>query len=408
MLGKRIFGLYRGLAILTLNTILLFVLLEFAALLFSRIRSGRVTDIGVREPKPYQELPYYADQDWAVEYWSEHLSSEVLTYRPWVLWRRLPFEGSNINILQDGLRHIPGSTCTEDSYEVYVFGGSTMWGFGSPDWLTIPAYLQSRLSGSVDKPVCVVSFAEVGYVSTQSLIELMLQLQSRDPPALVIFYDGINDVWAGHMTQLSGAHLDLAGWKAVFDDRRDHPLVRWMRGLRSFQMFEGWAEQILPGAPEGEAPGRPTPEERDQLALAIVNTYLGNYEIVASLADNYGFAYSFFWQPTISVGDKPLTVDEDQMIADMDPELYRLFRAVYSQIELRAPEYENLHSLAQILDQQDSQVWTDYLGHVTPEGNEIIAEAMLDVITPQMDKAKESGDPAPQTLDLAHSESSQR
>lgn len=39
-----------------------------------------------------------------------------------------------------------------------------MWGTGSPDWGTIPAFLQSGLQALKGGPVCVVNFGESGWV----------------------------------------------------------------------------------------------------------------------------------------------------------------------------------------------------------------------------------------------------
>ena len=81
-----------------------------------------------------------------------------------------------------------------------------MWGYGSPDWGTIPAYLQARLNEE-DSNACVVNLADVAYNSTQEVIQLLLELQSGNVPDMVIFYDGVNDISSARITGEATQHL---------------------------------------------------------------------------------------------------------------------------------------------------------------------------------------------------------
>jgi len=49
---------------------------------------------------------------------------------------------------------------------------------------------------------------------------------------------------------------------------------------------------------------------------------------------------------------------------------------VYSTMESRIPQHANLHSLSSVFDVHDSLIWIDD-AHVTPVGNELIADGML-------------------------------
>jgi hypothetical protein len=97
----------------------------------------------------------------------------------------------------------------EITLRVFAFGGATMWGTGSPDWETIPAYLQAGLEARRGKPVCMVNFGESSFVSTQEVIQLLLQLESGNVPHLVIFYDGINNIYAAYQSGQAGVHENL-------------------------------------------------------------------------------------------------------------------------------------------------------------------------------------------------------
>lgn len=66
---------------------------------------------------------------------------------------------------------------------------------------------------------------------------------------------------------------------------------------------------------------------------------------------------------------------------------YKLFTTVYQTVERESPKYQNLYSLVHIFDRYDSLLWIDD-GHVTPTGNQVIAERMLDIIQAQSSDEK--------------------
>ncbi|MER3445854.1 MAG: hypothetical protein C4291_03015 [Candidatus Dadabacteria bacterium] len=78
-----------------------------------------------------------------------------------------------------------------------MFGGSTMWGTEARDDFTIPSILSKKLWRRGIR--CdIVNFSGSGYVSTQEVIALLIELQRGNIPNLVIFYDGINDTYSAY------------------------------------------------------------------------------------------------------------------------------------------------------------------------------------------------------------------
>jgi hypothetical protein len=66
----------------------------------------------------------------------------------------------------------------------------------------------------------------------------------------------------------------------------------------------------------------------------------------------------------------------------MDPDLVTLFELTYEQVKERAATEPNLYDIADVLDEETGGVWIDSW-HVTPVGNEQIAQVMLQVIEAQ-------------------------
>jgi lysophospholipase L1-like esterase len=334
------------------------------------------------ENSPRAHTSYYASQAWAKQYWKEFSLSRKELYHDYVFWRRAPFTGKFININHDGIRLTPGADCSANSYKVFTFGGSTMWGTGSPDWGTIPAYLQSGLKALTTKPVCVVNFGESAWVSTQSVIQLMLELQSGNVPALVIFYEGANDVYAAYQSGRA-THQNLNQLAAKLEQGKSPPpLVTWIKSTNSFYLLNRLMATLRPKPREStnlinyKTMGIDTATLTD----SMVETYIGNYEIVNALAQKYGFKALFFWQPQIAVGEKSLTNEELEMKRELDPAVIEFYQSVYHRVQQVAKKYKNLYYIADTFDSAKSQIYIDQV-HVTPVGNRLIAERIFREIT---------------------------
>jgi hypothetical protein len=84
LLGKRIVELYRGLAILFLNTLVLLAVRELAAIIIARSSQNYNPEI--------QRLPYYSNEDWTETYFQEAFAAKDFRYKPYVTWAHLPYK----------------------------------------------------------------------------------------------------------------------------------------------------------------------------------------------------------------------------------------------------------------------------------------------------------------------------
>jgi len=383
--------LYRAVAILVLNTLIVFACFELAAIGVFKIASviSKPTEQLVGEVNPREKVSYYSSQDWAERYWYEHRLSSKQRYYPYVGWRRVPFEGKTIEIDENGVRLTPGADCSAISLKVFTFGASEMWGTGSPDWGTIPANLQKGLEKLKQGPVCVMNFGESAYASMQDVIMLLMQLRSGNVPDLVLFYNIGSDVYAAYQSGRAGVPQNLDQLAARFEGRQEpSSFVDQLRSTYSYALIDKLMGRLSIANPQQE---EPTPRKLvtyesmgidvAKLSDLIVQHYLGNHEIVSGLAQKYGFKYFFFLPPRIFRGNKPLTPEEQEMKHGLETEaaFYKLYTAVYQTIERESSKYQNLYSMVHIFDRYDSLIWID-AAHVTPIGNQLIAKGMLDVI----------------------------
>jgi hypothetical protein len=112
----------------------------------------------------------------------------------------------------------------------------------------------------------------------------------------------------------------------------------------------------------------------------MAEKYLVNLRIVKALADEYLFKYFFFLQPNIIVGEKGLTIEEQNIKTKISPVMVELTKSFYSKIEKESLTRNNLYCLENVFNEETSQIWIDDASHVTPVGNQLIAQSIFETI----------------------------
>ena len=349
----------------------------------------------VGEGKARETVSYYATQDWAKRNWHEFRLARKQQFYPYVGWRRAPFKGQTIEVDQNGVRLTPGADCSAKSFKVFTFGASEMWGTGSPNWGTIPAHLQKGLEKLRPGPVCVTNYAESAHVSMQNVIMLLMQLRSGNVPDVVLFYALADDIYSAYQSGRPGVIENLSQIAARFEGRKEVPTVTfvdWLRRTYSYALINQLMDKLTIANPQQEdepTAGKLVTYESmgvDAATLSdlIAQDYFGSYKIVSALAQEYGFKYFFFVPPTITLGNKPLTPEEQEMKRKEESQTahHKLSASVYDIVERESSKYQHLYSMVHIFDPYDSLMWIDG-GHATPVGNQVIAEKMLAVIQAQ-------------------------
>jgi lysophospholipase L1-like esterase len=373
--GWRFVAAYKATALIAMNLIVALVLLELGAGLALMV----IARPGGEEPEAdriyhgmrWREVSYYSDQPWAAEYWEEQDKLRS-GYEPFVLWRAAPHEGRHVNILADGLRATPGSTCTPNAFRVYVFGGSAAWGLGSPDWGTIPAYLQAELAGP-GRPVCVVNYAQNGYVSTQEVVELVRRAQEEDLPDVAIFFDGWNEPMSAWESGRPGLHSNFDRIASLLE-RRDKSTSRrsFLQGTSVYRLIAQLTAWLRPPPPVSPRLSGQV-QETEALVDTVAEIYLANQRIVQDLATSLGFEALSFIQPSIFETGKPLTPEEQKWVLPADDLRTRLLRAFYRRMRTESDARPDLYYLPGIFDGVSEIPWIDQV-HLVPPANKLIAE----------------------------------
>jgi hypothetical protein len=359
----------------TAVTGLLLVLVELASFVGMRVLRASVFE----ETPGKRELAAYKSESWAPALAREEKESrDGYDYKPYTVWRSRPFHGQAVNIEEDGLRRTYHSHCQAKEFTIWLFGGSTMRGNGSPDWGTIPSQL-AEMFEQAGQPACVRNFGEGAWVSTQEMTQLMLALKSETrKPNLVIFYDGANDTYVPYQSGKADVHMNFETIKNQFEGQRSVRDGGFGYLLQTNTVQFIFSLVAKSAQHEGD---RPVPNsDLEGLAKASVKNYFANMDVVEGLSHQYGFNYAFFWQPVVYTSHKTLAGEEQQIrqskklrnLASWVPQMYD---------EVHGQQRPHFYDLTNTFDQASESLFLDWC-HVTMTGNQLIARRIFEVIRP--------------------------
>ena len=322
-------------------------------------------------PAPFadsrKDLPNYKQFDWAGQHFSD-TKKVTSSYSDFVVWRLDPLSTETINIDESGLRHtvVPD---TVSSYEIWMFGGSTMFGIGSNDANTIPSKL-SNIAG-----VRVINYAQPGYHARQNLNELVSlyadQKKSQPAARTIMFYDGINDVLDKCRVENTGLGTEheqqILSAVAI---KGSSPRVVFMPALALIDQIKNAFDRRLYNS---QYVCHGDPDRSDRIARSLVT----DWSSAAAIARGNGDRFIAILQPVSFLSRTKL--DHLDLFGDDWDEVARQYRAVYPAIRHYADEVDfEFHDLSGVFDHNEF-IFIDY-AHTSPNGNEYMAQALAEFL----------------------------
>lgn len=322
------------------------------------------------------EAEAYGGAPWAVDYWREQRQAKE-HWVPYSYMETKPFQGRHINVGPDGLRRTWNKAEGKDDARIYMFGGSTIWGFGSRDEGTIPSAL-SRLLAEAGLDVQVKNYGQNSHVSTQEVIVLLKALETEPVPDIVIFYDGANDTGSSLVTGFAGqsyAEKDRAREFQILTRRRD--LLSALFASSGFARLHRFTE---PPRPFPAPP--PDPRRADQLAHEVVRRYAANVRIVEESGRSAGFQPIFYWQPTVQDKRHRSPFEENLLVRDKAVDFFKQVHGKLVVHETLAHN-ENFHDLTQLFAEDREPRYIDRV-HLSEEANRKVASRILADVVPAL------------------------
>lgn len=122
---------------------------------------------------------------------------ESFSFYPWTVFRNTAFKGRYLNVNEDLTRRTefgPTQKVAPDEIVIWMFGGSTLFGWGVADQHTIPSQLQKIINQKIEgSTVRVINYGTPYFYSSTELALYTALLRDSKKPNLVIFFDGVND-----------------------------------------------------------------------------------------------------------------------------------------------------------------------------------------------------------------------
>jgi hypothetical protein len=281
---------------------------------------GSPVETGKRTSYQLEWFDYAACQEAGERYASDvlddfyELTAKGFAYEPWVQFSEPQFHGKRVSVELDGLgfpirRTIHTSTRSDsrNTVEVFVFGGSTTFGYHVADEDTWPSHLARALDKEKTRPeisrrVRVTNYGRGYYNPSQELALFLDLLKTGHRPTLAVFMDGVNigppeDVpdFSNKVTAaVAAAQTRPSLWQALDSGFRTLPMARLGDAARWRLTRAG---VIAPARPE---PEDPRAWSDDYISMAAQRFAVAR-TLTRAVAREFGVEVRFFLQPIAMV-----------------------------------------------------------------------------------------------------------
>jgi hypothetical protein len=296
-------------------------------------------------------------------------------------WRFGPgvtYASELVNIV-DGRRSTLESTVDGDAVDVWLFGGSTLYGSGQSDAATIPSVLV-RLAATDGVRIDATNYGHPAYAQWQQVQLLEAELTAGNAvPDVVVFYDGFNDLT---LQTYYGVHEEPTHLFFGTPAAAAEPTASVASTVRTW-----WADHSATALAVGRV--RDVFEDEPTIQVADVNAapidsidpvaagdaaaaiHRRGVDHVVALGEAYGFEPVFFWQPYLYTKD-PLTPAESDLVGlpGYDTDVW-----IPMTERIRSNLREPVVDLSDALDGVDSSLFWDFV-HTNETGARLITEAI--------------------------------
>jgi lysophospholipase L1-like esterase len=309
----------------------------------------------------------YEGQSWWGQYAEEldYLGAPGVVWNPYNWQKVADIDMRYIDVV-DGKRRTwrppPCASCPK--LRVWMFGGSTMFGFGQRDEHTIASEF-SRIAAAHGYEAIVENHGVSGDSHWEEAVRFAWALTADEPPDLVIFYDGVNDLAGARLrNQFANNADDQPVALSLEHIRQDyHELYRWL----------WWKRPVRPpGARLGDRPPNPVLDNVG-LAARAVRDYERARVISRGAANLHEVPVVWFWQPVRHT--RPPVAGEPTAPPENEASMVEHYE------EARRRLADDVVDLSDIFDDHDRPLFYDDV-HTNEEAARIVAQAMWDQVEP--------------------------
>ncbi len=272
------------------------------------------------------------------------------------------FASPNLNITA-GRRHTWRSAeCPDSHVVVWFFGGSTAFGIDQRDDFTLPSALAKEAEAR-GYHLDVVNWGNVGDVSWQQNRRLERALASEEPPDIVVYYDGFNDLRVINDMDFTGRNPVTPDFIGPMDRKLERILTQ-QRG------FPNWGERTLVRVPVPEAELEP-----DEVVDLFSTTYTTADHLARLITADAGISFFHLYQPGL---------DTRRPLVDGEPGPNPDYVDLTARVRSRLPA--EVIDMGDVLNDVDTPLFYDEV-HTVESANDHLAVAMIDEMTAPIEGA---------------------
>jgi hypothetical protein len=324
----------------------------------------------------------YAGQQWFRDFHDGPDGLNARNYRldPYRGHWPAPLRSPNLNIDSSGKRlTVRYGNGAGPNTRIFMFGGSSMWGFAARDSFTIPSLLSAKLADRGFRHVEIVNLAQAGFNSTQEVTTLLVELAGGNIPDIAVFLNGYNDI-------ATGIHWGAPG-HSYAEDIAQRRVDLGKRGFWGEITGMGRHSKLIQRFTPRAAERKRSEGSDGQLCEQIAQYYRRLHLAVKGLADEFGFHTLTFHQPHHATAKKTLTSWERSLGR---AQLFVRCSGVLDSVmaDRVGISFFQTHSLFA----EDSQaIFVDKDSHISEFGNGKVAEFLASLLTPYLQARAEDG-----------------
>ena len=293
-------------------------------------------------------------------------------YEPYVQFRESPRTGEFVNISNDGFR-LNGKgdarTLEGGSGTVFLFGGSTMFGYGVRDQDTIAAHLEKILQGmNSGHKIRVYNFGRGYYGSKQAFLLFQSLIQRGIVPETAIFLCGVNE----HSSFCPTYSYNIADMFQIAQKDPGARVRAVLGALPLMQLLRPSYRSLLEDnklyviKPSQSYCFECEPVKGRSAGQQMISNYLINQLLIRSVAAKYGTRLLFIVQPVGGYKNRYTKDPYGNTIPDSSQIIKLLKQTVDEPDEL---------SLSGLLNNLKGEAFVDAI-HYTSEANQHMAKAI--------------------------------
>ena len=327
----------------------------------SQIYSGHLRTSGLQNMSPADAAKFFREFDKMGE-------NETYIYQPWVGFSERPYHSSLLNV--DDADPVPTRRTIQSTAPgpvkkvIWLFGGSTQFGWGVPDSQTITSHLAAivaRLQPGVRYEF--VNYGHSYYYSSQEVALFLTLARRGDRCDGAIFLDGLNET-----TDYSAADepaFTARTAAAFLKEQSENPSRRRSLIITPFFPPVRMLNRLLRRSTSESS----VPMPGNAKTFDRIDKYKMNMGTIEAIGEAANIKVAFFWQPTpFDYLDGAEQNRKPYLRAQMVPGLNARARN-----EIHDPSF---HFIADaLLGRKYEQTYVD-ITHYGDEGSRIVAEAI--------------------------------